>query len=433
MNHIRSNLTRLKKRIQEKFPDGSDIYGYPGVSKDEVVKYLEDAYGLTSRLEELRDQFPVTILKRTLSPLISECRKFADDEVEGKNSKDKFDKFLRSLTEIHDEIYLSYVIHCSDAIRSESELEGIIKQIKVASNTYDSNRDEIARLVSSLEKIRELEGNAENSAGAVTEAEEGIESAKQRINELVAETEASAKIVTKYESETKDQKQSVINLLSEMKGSEEKVKSLIGSSEKQKLEIQRILKSADDLLKKNEHHQTQVAQTLRAASRFGMAASFKQRKDELRWSMLTWGVAFVAAVAGIFATGIFYVLPHFEQGEIPKVWEVLVKVTLISPLVWLGWMSARQYSYLSRIREDYSFKYASALAFEGYKSEATTVDPELLKQLLAAATDNMALNPLRIYGDESAGHASPAQELIARIKGNQKAGDREGVKADQNE
>ncbi len=54
--------------------------------------------------------------------------------------------------------------------------------------------------------------------------------------------------------------------------------------------------------------------------------------------------------------------------------EFLNHLPLLGPFIWLGWFSAVQYGYVSRVREDYAFKFAASMAFEGYKKEAREVD-----------------------------------------------------------
>ncbi len=418
MNQIRSNLTRLIKKIEESLPDGADIFGYPGVERQAITEYLGRAYDLTNRILELRNQFPLTALKRSVLPLIAECKRYLEEDVRGKHPEKKFDEFLKSVTRIHDEIFLAYVIHFSESIRKESELENLIHQINTASEAYLKHRDSVVEVANSLEQIRLLKESTEGSGEIIASAEVSIQATNQKILDLLTEADANSQVITKYEAEAKTQKEAIINLMAEMKGNEEKLAKSSESAERKLKAIESVFQNAKVLHEKNQKNASEIADTIRAASRYGMASSFKQRKDELRLSLLMWAIMFVMAILGIFCTGVFYILPHFEGGELPKVWEVLVKATLISPLVWLGWMAARQYSFISRIREDYSFKYASALAFEGYKSEALKVDKDFVKQLLSTATANMALNPLRIYQDESSSHVTPVSEAIAKFRSN---------------
>lgn len=64
--------------------------------------------------------------------------------------------------------------------------------------------------------------------------------------------------------------------------------------------------------------------------------------------------------------------------------------------------------------KDYAYKEASAISFEGYKREASLVNPEMLKNLMETAIQNLGDNPIRIYsGHEN--HASPLHEILENL------------------
>lgn len=93
-----------------------------------------------------------------------------------------------------------------------------------------------------------------------------------------------------------------------------------------------------------------------------------------------------------------------------------MRIGVLSPLVWLGWFAARQFSYLSRISEDYAFKYAASMAYEGFKKATRETDQDLERVLLEFSLFNMAQNPIRLY-DGKPDHASPANEMLETVLG----------------
>lgn len=82
-------------------------------------------------------------------------------------------------------------------------------------------------------------------------------------------------------------------------------------------------------------------------------------------------------------------------------------------MIWLAWFSSRQYSVISRIREEYAFKYATALAYEGYKEASSNVDERLEFKLLKLAIANMGDNPTKVYNYKNA--SSPFDSIIEAI------------------
>src|SRR3972149_6671421 len=110
MNTVRSNLTRMKHSIHDKFPDGNDIFGFAGISKELLVSCVEEAHSLSYKLAELEPIFEITILKRKLAQLIEECKDYLNKGPEQWSKEKKFDQFVTSLTKIREEIRFTYLI-----------------------------------------------------------------------------------------------------------------------------------------------------------------------------------------------------------------------------------------------------------------------------------------------------------------------------------
>ncbi len=436
MQQLRTTITRLKNKIREKLPDGQDILGYSGVSKEALVTYLEEAHGLTNRIEILKGTFSIVTLKRKIEPWIDICNSYFEKSQGTKNETDDFDKFLRAITKIHDEVFLSYVIYCSDQLRTESQVEDAISDLTKVTRTLEVSKTEIDSLLSDITTIKSFKSDAETGREQIEELVSSMLQHQDKIATALQLATVNAQAITKYEGETIQQKTQIVQLAADAESADKKLKKVLkectegaaniakvvsesSTSANQMItegsaNIDKILAEGSSMMITNKKHLDVIEQTLRMASKYGMAASFKERKDELKLSIGIWAGIFISAMLGIFITGIFYIVPHLQKEGVTSPADWAVKISLIAPLIWVGWMSARQYGYISRIREDYSFKYASALAFEGYKKEAAEVNADLLKDLLEVATNNMSLNPLRIYGEDS-NHGSPFHELISKV------------------
>lgn len=170
-------------------------------------------------------------------------------------------------------------------------------------------------------------------------------------------------------------------------------------------------KTQKKLFEEFESYRDTIDGLLGDANRTGMAASFTERKKELFYPMVSWLVLFSASILGLVGIGIYYLAPLLKSGKLE---QIPFRLALTAPFIWLGWFSAKQYGYTSRLREDYAYKEASAKAFEGYKRETSQVNPELLKNLLDTAIKNLGDNPIRIYsGGEN--HASPLNEILEKL------------------
>jgi len=94
--------------------------------------------------------------------------------------------------------------------------------------------------------------------------------------------------------------------------------------------------------------------------------------------------------------------------------RILVRIPIFAACVWLGWFCAKQYGFTSRIMEDYSYKYAVSMAFEGYKKSTKDIDEDLQLKLLEMTIYNISNNPLNIYETET-NHGTPYHEFLKNL------------------
>lgn len=174
-----------------------------------------------------------------------------------------------------------------------------------------------------------------------------------------------------------------------------------------------------ELFAEFESYRKKIDGLLADANRAGLAGSFTNRRLWLLAPLAGWLLVFGFSIFELWSIGKEHIVPILE-GNKPILWEQLpLRLALTVPLVWLGWFSARQYGFTSRLREDYAYKEASSKSFEGFKREAKEIDAEMLKKLLEQAIKNLGDNPIRIY-DGKNNHQTPTQELIENLLSNEK-------------
>lgn len=97
MQHFRSSLTRLKGLMEQKLPDGNDIYGYPGVTKPTLLAALDAAYTLSQEIrEDAESRFEVISLKRAGNDLYKRLKDFLEGDSAEQDKRTRFDDFLNS-------------------------------------------------------------------------------------------------------------------------------------------------------------------------------------------------------------------------------------------------------------------------------------------------------------------------------------------------
>lgn len=152
-----------------------------------------------------------------------------------------------------------------------------------------------------------------------------------------------------------------------------------------------------------------------AATTVGLGQAFAERAKSLTISTYVLGGVLILALSVGATITFFRVRRVQELIALPDInFDVLwVNVTLtglsVSAPVWLAWLVTRQIGQRFRLAEDYSYKASVAKAYEGYRAEASYIDPELTKRLFGIALDRLGEAPLRLVEKESPG--SPTHEL----------------------
>jgi hypothetical protein len=232
------------------------------------------------------------------------------------------------------------------------------------------------------------------------------------VERLMADSETDREEVRRIVGELADKQSEIIALAAAV----ENQKELINSAEKEIIQskqlaeanslsalqsaaaVQDLLKvlleaksKQDEIFEKFEAKESQVADILTSANQKGLAGSFKSRGLELNRRLILWGVVFAVSIVGLSLFSIHAVGPLFKGSHTFA--EVVGRIVLISPLVWLATFSSHQYVYTMRIREDYAFKEAAAMAYVGYRDEMA-IDPKMLELLQKVAVVNFGLNPV---------------------------------------
>ncbi|SNR77749.1 hypothetical protein SAMN04488503_1207 [Humidesulfovibrio mexicanus] len=411
MKTFKTNLTNLKTQIHNSLPEGPDIFGYPGVSREALCAAIDTARSLSEEIKASDEAlFPVISLKRAGKASYDKLKSILDTVDEGKKRK-QFDEFLDSLAYLVEKTKIVYFIVAKDGLRSDEEISRIRSRILA-----------LAPIESELSKhVETLQADIESFKGQLQELASGHEAAMKQIFALDNWHKDAANFSTSIETEHEN----VEMWAKEIGESKEKFKALRdrvsalseeGTIINSKL-TDALTKSTSDSeyirIAKEEHIKIsqEINKLLEDANRAGMASSFLKRKKELQWQLYGWQFAFCAAIGGLLYVVKEYLLVSLKSGASV---ELVGELAFVSPLVWLGWFAAKQHGYISRIQEDYAFKSAAAMAYEGHKSAARASDPALEGVLLEFSLYNLAQNPLRIYRGLEV-HASPWSEFFGKV------------------
>lgn len=413
MQTVRASLTRLKSLIDTELPDGQDVFGYAGVTKKSLKDAIDVSYSLTQLIDDYDPKFTFEIIafKRYSSAAYQTLKKLLEGENELK--KKQLDRFLTTFAALIEKTKLVHYVVKGEGFRSEVELGELKSEVEELQKLKTSLSTEISELKSAhkegLESAKQLEiawTTSSELADKIT-----ILSTKS-VKESTGIEEAAAKVETWTEeiSEAKtgfaSTSEAIGALSRKFQSQSEELDKNLAASEKSRQNIESLEKSCVSL-------ENRIKEILGDSNRVGMGASFKARKDDLKWPHFIWGGVFLMSLVGLLFFSFFNVLPELKSHNVQ--WLALLAKSLFTfPLIWSAWFAARQYGQLSKVREDYAFKEAMAMAFEGHRQATREIDQDLAISLLQCCIGNMASNPIRLLcgkGD----HGSPAHEALDSI------------------
>lgn len=262
------------------------------------------------------------------------------------------------------------------------------------------------RLAEAVSRMKDSEKIYSFLVASDEELKKFVSQAKLDI-ESIGNTKTS---VTGLHTEIETSSSAVAKLMTQANTDSTQISTLVSDFTSLKAELEANRQEQKELFAKFEANKQRVDDLLGDASRTGLAASFKKRKDELLLPLAIWGLAFVISIWLLYSVGAELVLPSLRDAD----WtQALIRMPLTAPFIWAGWFAARQYGYTIRLREDYAFKEAAALSFEGYKREMGETYPQMKERLLDISVKNFGENPLRIYEGKN-NHGSPIHEILER-------------------
>ena len=388
-NDIQLQLEQIKD-IWEKItniPEDLTPHGYPGLTKQSITNALGGLCETAAYLTTIDDYEPSPISKSILLPHLTNLRAYVTQHLPP-NPIPHFPGFFS----IFDAIQGILGRWLSESGKGGNQQEVIValadklaratSQVKDANVLYENIKQHHQTLTQLLSQANSDSSNASQAKATIDELLNKSQIAHDQI-------EASATNIATHE---------------------ETIKNLTGDFLSLKDELEQNVSTQEKLFQEFENYRQQASDILGDTNRAGMAGSFVARKDELKSSIEVWEKVFVGALVCLILMAVFLISPSLTEHR----WdELLFKVPLTAPIIWLAWFAAKQYGYNIRLREDYAYKAASAMAFEGFKRESLD-DADMRTRLLKTAIKNFGDNPIRIF-DGKGNHASPAHEFFEKF------------------
>jgi len=340
-----------------------------------ITKSLLDSHSLLASFVDYNSMFEVTFMKRNIASIVDECYDFLKDN---NLNSENFDVFLKEINKIRAEIKTTYILVSQKPLRLDSdiaeakellrEFQSDLEVIKDLKFEIDTAKEEGLTIIEALTHANQV---AEGNNTKISDLINGFEVASEKIERVSKDVDEWKENIESFEenlSSNSKESESLLSRINEIKDRIEIQQSEINSqSEKQK-----------GIIENNEKHQREIKDTLEGASKKGLAGSFFTRKKELSRALFFWGLGVFLSIGALAVASFILVGPIIKNPDSFNTVAYFTRFPILGALVWLGWFCAKQYGFTTRIREEYAFKYAISMAFEGYKKEAIDVNAELL-------------------------------------------------------
>lgn len=159
----------------------------------------------------------------------------------------------------------------------------------------------------------------------------------------------------------------------------------------------------------------QASEAYRVTTTIGLAAAFDERAKSLNKSMYVWVAGLAISLTSLLVIGSYRLAAMKEalaatEFDAARIWiQIVLSILSVAAPVWFGWISTKQIGQRFRLAEDYAFKASISKAYEGYRREALSLNPEFANSLFASALKRLDEPPLRLI--EADTHGSPIHEL----------------------
>ena len=90
MKAEKQRLSIITNKIKEKFPEGNDIFGYNGITKEGILSSLEQTYNFLGLLDTINDDIEKVWIKRKLAKYFDEINNIIKD-IDNDTWKHQFD------------------------------------------------------------------------------------------------------------------------------------------------------------------------------------------------------------------------------------------------------------------------------------------------------------------------------------------------------
>jgi chromosome segregation ATPase len=242
---------------------------------------------------------------------------------------------------------------------ASSRLAEAVRKAEDSVQLAEASKTSAGAVLKETEDLRDASLQARNKTQtAQTEAEQCSEQASEAVVKITSDQTATAVLAAAVKNDT-DKLAPILEHLT-------KSDAISTAYEKRVSEHSANLES---LTKK-------VESLLPGATSASLASSFNSQRERFRTSQRRWLYTFITCIIFLVAVAAPNFISAFADASLT--WQVVLRnlvarLPIMIPLIWLAIYAGRNYMLSLRLEEDYAYKEAISMAFEGYKREMTQI------------------------------------------------------------
>lgn len=272
----------------------------------------------------------------------------------------------------------SSILQMDEGAKKYAEIQGKIQGQQSAIDTLVDTANGLKNDVeqAKLTAVKRL-GEVENQLGQVAEKINQMQEAFTEFQGLQAKITDPQTGLEAILNQARELQSSSSKLVSEISSYRDQSKKFLNEIEGARDVANTLVKSIEENLKTADEKKSQVAKVTELITNTGFANSFQQRQKKLEFNSRVWlgvlgiGIAALVALLVVFFYGIT---------NVPEISVIFYRLTLTSPLVFLIFFAAAQYSKERSLEEKYAFKATIAVVMPNHtdflieKSRLTDVE-----------------------------------------------------------
>jgi hypothetical protein len=269
--------------------------------------------------------------------------------------------------------------------RGKADIDADTKTISEQRKKVDQATEDLIKAAQiSATRLQETENSkiaaeallkeTEQTRNAAIEARNKTETARTQVEQFSTQASELATKITDAHKTSEQLSTEINEILIAATTDEEKLKEILDKLTKSH-EIasefeSRVQKSADDL----ESLRKRTENLLPGVTSASLASAFGKHKKRFTFPKISWILVFLLCMVGL----VLVAYPSFKiaisDNLLKETWadifqRFILRLPILLPLIWLAIYSGRNYMLSIRLEEDYAYKEAISMAFEGYKRE----------------------------------------------------------------